>query len=60
MKKSRGQPKKDTSPVMVRVDAEMLQAIDDVRRVEDDVPTRPEMIRRMVADWLELRRDKKG
>ncbi|SNR64460.1 hypothetical protein [Puniceibacterium sediminis] len=60
MKKSRGQPKKDTSPVMLRVDAAMLQAIDDVRRLEDDVPTRPEMIRRMIADWLELRRDKKG
>lgn len=50
--KSRGRPKADTSPVMVRIDADMLAAIDDVRRKEEDVPTRPEMIRRMVADWL--------
>lgn len=44
---------------MLRVDAEMLQAIDDVRRIENDVPTRPEMIRRIIADWLELQRNKK-
>ncbi|ETX11968.1 hypothetical protein OCH239_18880 [Roseivivax halodurans JCM 10272] len=53
--KSKGRPKVDTSPVLVRVDAEMLQAIDDARRVEQDVPTRPEMIRRMIAEWLERR-----
>ncbi|WP_341872013.1 ribbon-helix-helix protein, CopG family [Roseivivax isoporae] len=53
--KSRGRPKADTSPVMVRIDADMLAAIDDVRRTEEDVPTRPEMIRRMISDWLETR-----
>nr|WP_084615391.1 ribbon-helix-helix protein, CopG family [Roseivivax isoporae] len=40
---------------MVRIDADMLAAIDDVRRTEEDVPTRPEMIRRMISDWLETR-----
>ncbi|WP_413816230.1 hypothetical protein [Palleronia sp. THAF1] len=30
----------------------MLQAIDEARKGQDDLPTRPEMIRRMIMDWL--------
>ena len=48
-----GRPKTDTKGVMVRISESMLQSIDDVRRNEADVPTRPEMIRRMLADWLD-------
>jgi metal-responsive CopG/Arc/MetJ family transcriptional regulator len=48
-----GRPTTDTKGVMVRISESMLQSIDDVRRNESDVPTRPEMIRRIVADWLE-------
>ncbi len=48
-----GRPKTDTKGVMVRVSESMLQSIDDARRNEADVPTRPEMIRRMLADWLD-------
>lgn len=55
--KSRGRPQVDTHPVMVRLPAATLQAIDDARRVEDDVPTRPEMIRRMIEEWLERRQE---
>jgi metal-responsive CopG/Arc/MetJ family transcriptional regulator len=48
-----GRPKTETKGVMVRVSEDMLQSIDDVRRNEADVPTRPEMIRRILAEWLE-------
>ena len=48
-----GRPKTETSAVTLRLHADMIQAIDDLRRKETDVPTRPEMIRRIVADWLE-------
>jgi hypothetical protein len=45
-------PKKDTTGVMLRISADMLKAIDDIRRQEDDIPTRPEMIRRILAQHL--------
>lgn len=48
-----GRPKTETKGVMVRISEDMLQSIDDVRRNEADVPTRPEMIRRILAEWLE-------
>lgn len=48
-----GRPKTDTSAVTLRLHADLLQAIDDIRREEADVPTRPEMIRRIIADWLD-------
>ncbi|WP_260000959.1 ribbon-helix-helix protein, CopG family [Sulfitobacter sp. S223] len=30
-----------------------IEAIDAARRSEDDLPSRPEMIRRMIDDWLD-------
>lgn len=48
-----GRPKTDTLAVTLRLHTDMLQRIDDVRRNEADVPTRPEMIRRILAEWLE-------
>ena len=48
-----GRPKSDTTGVLVRIPTDMLQAVDDLRREEPDVPTRPEMIRRIIADWLD-------
>ncbi|MDD9725954.1 ribbon-helix-helix protein, CopG family [Roseovarius sp. SK2] len=48
-----GRPRTDTSAVTLRLHVDMLQAIDDIRREETDVPTRPEMIRRIIADWLD-------
>jgi hypothetical protein len=47
-KKSRGRPPKESEAVTVRIDAEGLRAIDDWRRGEDDLPGRPEAIRRLV------------
>lgn len=48
-----GRPKTETSAVTLRLHVDMIQAIDDLRRKETDVPTRPEMIRRILADWLD-------
>ena len=45
-------PKKDTTGIMLRLPAEMLKAIDDIRRQEEDIPTRPEMVRRIIAKHL--------
>lgn len=39
---------KERKPFPVRLNDEDLQKIDDIRRVEPDIPTRPEMIRRLV------------
>tara|TARA_R110002110_G_scaffold295268_2_gene509308 strand:- start:1386 stop:1556 length:171 start_codon:yes stop_codon:yes gene_type:complete len=47
-----GRPKVDTKAVMLRLHSDVVQQIDDLRREEDDVPTRPEMIRRILDDWL--------
>jgi hypothetical protein len=48
-------PKKDTVGVMLRLPAAMLKKIDDIRRQQDDIPTRPEMIRRILAMHLEAK-----
>ena len=52
MSKSERQ-KADTKPVLVRFPSNTLKQIDEARRLVDDLPTRPEMIRRMVDDWLQ-------
>ncbi|WP_425416122.1 hypothetical protein [Oricola indica] len=52
IKKSRGRPKSDTSPLMVRVAARDLSALDDALADEPDKPSRPEMVRRILRDWL--------
>lgn len=46
-------PKKDTEALTVRLPRDMIEAIDNRRRAEIDLPTRPEMIRRVLAQWLE-------
>lgn len=52
-KKKIGRPVADTEPVMIRMTRDMIKAIDDYRRTVDDLPTRPEVIRRVMADFLE-------
>lgn len=47
-------PKKDTEPLTLRLPRELIEAIDNRRRLEPDLPTRPEMIRRALVQWLEL------
>jgi hypothetical protein len=38
----------------------MIAQIDAFRRDEVDIPTRPEMIRRMLLDWLEKKGKSEG
>jgi hypothetical protein len=40
------EPKK---PVPIRLDDRHLEIIDELRRVEKDIPTRSEMIRRLIV-----------
>lgn len=48
-----GRPKTDTAPVTIRMDRALLRAIDDYRRRQEDLPSRPEVVRRVMAEWLE-------
>jgi len=50
-----GRPKVDTSPITVRAHTDVIGALDDYRRDQDDLPTRPEAIRRILTDWLRER-----
>lgn len=50
----RGRPPVDTESINLRLPREMIEAIDDRRRIEPDLPTRPEMIRRALVQWLEM------
>ena len=47
-------PKKDTEAINLRLPRELIEALDDRRRIEADLPTRPEMIRRALVQWLDL------
>lgn len=44
----RGRPPVDTAAVNVRMTIEALHALDDWRREQEDLPGRPEAIRRLV------------
>jgi hypothetical protein len=47
-------PKKNTEPLTLRLPSEILTALDDLRRGIDDLPTRPEMIRRLLLTHHDL------
>ena len=49
-------PKKDTEAINLRLPRDLIREIDDRRRVEPDLPTRPEMIRRALVQWLDMTR----
>lgn len=53
-KKKLGRPRADTEPVMIRMSPQLIQAVDDRRRLEPDLPTRPEMVRRLLMAALDL------
>ncbi|WP_296643832.1 ribbon-helix-helix domain-containing protein [Roseinatronobacter sp.] len=42
-----------SEPVLVRLPDELLQRLDALRRAEDDPPTRPAMIRRILTEWMD-------
>ena len=52
-KKKMGRPPTDSEPVMIRMQPAMIAAVDEYRRSLEDLPTRPEAIRRILADFLE-------
>ena len=47
------QQKNESLGVMLRLPADLLESVDALRRDEADIPTRPEMIRRIIARYLE-------
>ena len=49
----RGRPEVDSIAINTRMEMSMVRRIDEARRREEDLPNRPEMVRRMVEDWLE-------
>lgn len=57
--KKMGRPEVDTMPVTIRMEREMVRAIDDYRRTLEDLPTRPEVIRRVMEDFLKRELGKK-
>ncbi|MCX7567155.1 hypothetical protein OS189_12450 [Sulfitobacter sp. F26169L] len=52
-KKKIGRPKTASKPVMIRMETEMIDDIDAYRRTLEDIPTRPEAMRRILASFLE-------
>ena len=55
VKKSRGRPPVESEAVTVRIANEGLREIDDWRRAQDDLPGRPEAIRRLVELGLKAK-----
>jgi hypothetical protein len=51
-KKPKGRPKTDSEAVNVRIEREALERIDAWRRDQNDLPTRPEAIRRLIEAGL--------
>jgi len=45
-------PKEKTTPVLVRFASALLDSVDSWRRIQKDLPTRPEAIRRLVEEAL--------
>lgn len=54
MSAKKGRPPSDTVslPVLVRVELDLLERIDDLRRAAPDLPSRPEAIRRLVFEAM--------
>jgi hypothetical protein len=52
----RGQPAVDTEAVNVRMERPAISAVDDWRRAQSDMPTRPEAIRSLIEAGLKANR----
>lgn len=50
--------KQTGTPVMVRIQPEQLNSLDNWRRQQDDLPNRPEAIRRLIAKAVNNNFDK--
>lgn len=51
-RKKRGRPPVDSDQLNFRVARADLNAIDAAAASEADTPSRPEMVRRIIRDWL--------
>ena len=47
-----GRPKKDTEQICTRFEIEDVRALDELRKAEDDLPSRPEMLRRVLSRYV--------
>lgn len=47
-----GRPKVDTEALTVRLPRDMLVALDDFRRLQPDLPSRPEVVRHVLSQWI--------
>lgn len=54
-----GRPEVDTEPVTIRMHRDMIKQIDNYRRTLEELPSRPEVIRRVMADFLAQVEEKK-
>lgn len=48
-----GRPRSDTEAITLRLPRELIEQLDDLRRDQKDIPTRPEMIRRLLVEKFE-------
>jgi hypothetical protein len=55
VKKFRGRPPVESEAVTVRIASDALREIDDWRREQEDLPGRPEAIRRLVERGLKAK-----
>ncbi len=49
--KKMGRPPVDTEAVTVRLPRELIASLDDARREDPEMPTRQEVIRRVLVAW---------
>lgn len=47
-----GRPRKTTEQLSLRLETSTISKIDDLRKMEADLPSRPEMIRRMIDGYF--------
>lgn len=52
-KSARGRPRTDSTPIMVRLQPDQLDALDGWIAAQDDKPSRPEAMRRILARQLD-------
>ncbi|MCB1371516.1 MAG: ribbon-helix-helix protein, CopG family [Rhodobacteraceae bacterium] len=55
VKNKGGRPAVNATPVTVRIPPELLRALDRARERDAEDLTRPEAVRRALADWLRER-----
>jgi metal-responsive CopG/Arc/MetJ family transcriptional regulator len=54
-----GRPTIASTGIMLRMPDSVIEKIDSFRKEEADLPTRPEMIRRIIAEWIDQKENMK-